>query len=216
MKKETIVSSDDSSLTVDLSRKDIKAVGGAGEEERKNNNGNHNANNANSVKEDELVEKTVEKSVEKNAEAYTVAVSVHDEKVADSNSSSKSAVNILEVLSAKEKQSEREHGDTSPANVTKSTSSETQTSLGTSTAFYTETTILGASTSSLTSISSSTTVPYRPGPTRHRRIAGYIDENDLSTPYNHYRCLSPNEHYGKSLLFLLPFLRFIDLDIPIL
>ena len=31
---------------------------------------------------------------------------------------------------------------------------------------------------------------------RYRRgIAGHVDEDDLSTPYNHYRCLSPSEQH---------------------
>uniref|UniRef100_V9IH66 Retinal guanylate cyclase n=2 Tax=Apis cerana TaxID=7461 RepID=V9IH66_APICE len=113
------------------------------------------------------------------------------------NSSLKSTANIFQILSTKEKVNGRENDDTNSTIVTKSTSGDTQTSLGTS-IFYTEKTVLGASTSSLTSISSSTNL-YRPaGPAKHRRITGYIDENDLSTPYNHYRCLSPNEHYGRS------------------
>ncbi|PSN34035.1 hypothetical protein C0J52_17493 [Blattella germanica] len=35
---------------------------------------------------------------------------------------------------------------------------------------------------------------------RHRRaIAGHVDEDDLSTPYNHYRCLSPSEQHLNHL-----------------
>lgn len=143
---------------------------------------------------------TVENINKIDPETRRVAVSVHHDAQSvhhDSNSFSKSTVSsTLEILSSRKKSIERESDDANPATVARSTCNETQTSLGTSAIFYTETTILGASTTSLTSISSSTTVPYRPGPARHRRI-GYIDENDLSTPYNHYRCLSPNEHYGK-------------------
>lgn len=104
----------------------------------------------------------------------------------------------------KEKEEEKEkdkngNGDSvDPICVRKNASGDTRASLGSSGMFHAETPVLGASTSSLASISSSTTGPYRPVPTRHRRIAGYIDENDLSTPYNHYRCLSPNEHYGRT------------------
>lgn len=154
------------------------------EEESKNNNGNENVN-------------IDDGNTDKDLETYKIAVSVHDEQVQDTNSSLKSTANILHILSTKEKVNGRENDDTNSTIVTKSISGDAQTSLGTS-IFYTEKTILGASTSSLTSISSSTN-PYRPaGPAKHRRITGYIDENDLSTPYNHYRCLSPNEHYGKS------------------
>ncbi|KAK9293807.1 hypothetical protein QLX08_011361 [Tetragonisca angustula] len=182
--EESAVSPDVSSVPVDLSCEDTR-----GEDERENNNECRNVNI-----DDDKVE-----SINKNPETCRVAVSVHNEQsVHDSNSFSKSMVNTLEILSSRKTSSERESDDADPATVVKTaTCNDAQTSLGTSAIFYTETTVLGASTSSLTSISSSTTVPYRPGPARHRRI-GYIDENDLSTPYNHYRCLSPNEHYGKS------------------
>ncbi|XP_066588418.1 retinal guanylyl cyclase 2-like [Prorops nasuta] len=63
--------------------------------------------------------------------------------------------------------------------------------------------LLGASTTSLTSTCSglqqSSVISFRPG--RHRRAATGIfsDEDDLSTPYNHYRCISPNnEHHGNA------------------
>ncbi|XP_063978176.1 retinal guanylyl cyclase 2 isoform X2 [Diachasmimorpha longicaudata] len=60
--------------------------------------------------------------------------------------------------------------------------------------------LLGAaSTTSLSSISSSA---FRGSSSRHRRV-GHIDEDDLSTPYNYYRCLSPNEHYSKGTSRLL-------------
>lgn len=168
--------------TMNLSCKDTNA-----EEESKNNNGKNQNVNIDDVDE----------NTDKDLETYKIAVSVHDEQIQNTNSSLKSTANIFQILSTKEKVNGRENDDTNSTIVTKSISGDTQTSLGTS-IFYTEKTILGASTSSLTSISSSTN-PYRPvGPAKHRRITGYIDENDLSTPYNHYRCLSPNEHYGKS------------------
>lgn len=44
--------------------------------------------------------------------------------------------------------------------------------------------LLGASTSSLCSF---------------RRPPRKIDEEDLSTPYNHYKCLSPKQRIGKLL-----------------
>lgn len=65
----------------------------------------------------------------------------------------------------------------------KSTSSETPIPLGTPvSASEVAAALLGASTSSLCG--------YR----RHRKI-----EEDISTPYNHYRCLSPKHKVGKSL-----------------
>lgn len=54
------------------------------------------------------------------------------------------------------------------------------------------------STTSLSSISSSA---FR-GTGRYRRV-GVVDADDLSTPYNHYRCLSPNEHYGRLKINLI-------------
>lgn len=183
MNKESVT--DDNTIpTMDLSCKDTNA------EEESKNNGNQNVN------VDDVDGKM---TTDKDLETYKIAVSVHDEQVQDTNSSSKSTANILHILSTKEKVNGRENDDTANSTtVTKTTFGDTQcSSLGTS-IFYTEKTVLGASTSSLTSISSSTN-PYRPaGPAKHRRITGYIDENDLSTPYNYYRCLSPNEHYGKS------------------
>ncbi|KAL3281132.1 hypothetical protein HHI36_004354 [Cryptolaemus montrouzieri] len=66
----------------------------------------------------------------------------------------------------------------------KSTSSDTPMSLGTPvSASEVAAALLGASTSSLCG--------YR----RHRRI----EEEDLSTPYNHYKCLSPKHRSGKLL-----------------
>lgn len=180
MNEESIVSADGTPVSMALSCEDAKE-----EDERKNHNECRNVN---------VDDGDTARNIDKNAETCKVAVSVHDKQVEDSSPSSRSAP----VLSSKIKPDEKENDDANPATVIKSTTSDTQAPLGTSAIFCTETAVLGASTTSLTSISSSATVPYRPGPPRHRRIAGYIDENDLSTPYNHYRCLSPNEHYGKS------------------
>ena len=137
------------------------------------------------------------KNNEDDTRTRNVAVSIEDDKASGPNSSGKSPTNISTV-SLKDKSNERGTGNVDPSNVTKSTSGDNQASLGASSIFYTDTTVLGASTTSLASISSSATNPFRPAPPRHRRITGYIDENDLSTPYNHYRCLSPNEQYGRS------------------
>ncbi|XP_023248641.1 retinal guanylyl cyclase 2 [Copidosoma floridanum] len=57
--------------------------------------------------------------------------------------------------------------------------------------------LLGASSTSINSVSSSV---FRGRP---RRV-GVIDEDDLSTPYNYYRCLSPNEHNGERPPFPFP------------
>ncbi|XP_039308275.1 retinal guanylyl cyclase 2 isoform X2 [Solenopsis invicta] len=134
-----------------------------------------------------------------------VAVSVHDERTLLPSYSLKSTSDFIEVLQGKQdtaaRTSEAAAATATAAvhgGVTKSTSSD-QASLGVSSSISgVESTaaILGASTSSLTSIASSTA--YRQPLARHRRFAtGCIDENDLSTPYNHYRCLSPNEYHGK-------------------
>ncbi|XP_033351701.1 uncharacterized protein LOC117234512 isoform X1 [Bombus vosnesenskii] len=179
MNEESIVSADGTPISMALSCEDTKE-----EDERKNHNECRNVN---------VDDGDTARNIDKNVETCKVAVSVHDKQVQDSSSFSKSAP----VLPSKIKPDEKENDDANPATVVKTTS-DTQAALGTSAIFCTETAVLGASTTSLTSISSSATVPYRPGPPRHRRIAGYIDENDLSTPYNHYRCLSPNEHYGRS------------------
>lgn len=67
----------------------------------------------------------------------------------------------------------------------KSTSSDTPMSLETPvSASEVAAALLGASTSSLCGFRG-----------RHRRI----EEEDLSTPYNHYKCLSPKERAGKLL-----------------
>lgn len=130
-----------------------------------------------------------------------VAVSVHDERTLLPSFSLKSTSEFIEVLQGKQDTVTRPSegvlggGGGGSGSVTKSTSGDNQASLGVSTSVTSvdPTAILGASTSSLTSISSS--AAYRQPLARHRRFAaGCIDENDLSTPYNYYRCLSPNEH----------------------
>ncbi|XP_025163076.1 retinal guanylyl cyclase 2 isoform X2 [Harpegnathos saltator] len=124
-----------------------------------------------------------------------VSVSVHDERSLLPSYSLKSTNDFMEALSGRQDPTTKtcEHAGT----VSKSTSGDTQASLGVSSLVSggePMATVLGASTSSLTSIASSAT--YRQPP-RLRRLAGCIDEKDLSTPYNYYRCLSPNEHHGK-------------------
>lgn len=52
--------------------------------------------------------------------------------------------------------------------------------------------LLGAS--STTSLTSATGSLFR---LRPRRVSGVIDEDDLSLPYNHYKCLSPQGNTGK-------------------
>ncbi|XP_053981020.1 uncharacterized protein LOC128877602 isoform X2 [Hylaeus volcanicus] len=150
---------------------------------------------------------------ENNPEEGKVAVSVHDEKNLGSNSSPKLGTDSGKIAPPKEAANRK--GNDNATNAVRNSSGETQTSLAASTVYSGETGILGASNTSLASISSSATAPYRPGPTRHRRIGGYIDENDLSTPYNYYRCLSPNEHYGKTSSLGSRFLkRQFSLDRP--
>ncbi|XP_046427719.1 retinal guanylyl cyclase 2 [Neodiprion fabricii] len=123
----------------------------------------------------------------RNAFTRRVSASVHDEKTLTTSFSLKSS-DAVEILRDIVKTPEYN----SSANVTKSTSGDTQLSLGTPvSATEVAAALLGASTTSLTSVTGSA---FRG---RHRRV-GVIDEDDLSTPYNHYRCLSPNEHYGKS------------------
>ncbi|XP_015438494.1 PREDICTED: retinal guanylyl cyclase 2 [Dufourea novaeangliae] len=143
----------------------------------------------------EATGETTEARIEEKDAELAIPVPVHDEKSHGVNCSPKLSTDSFSVM--------------------KNTSSgEARTSLGASTVYSGETTILGASTTSLTSISSSAAAPYRPGPVRHRRIAGYIDENDLSTPYNHYRCLSPNEHYGRTTTSCRFLKRQFSLDRP--
>ncbi|KYN04499.1 Retinal guanylyl cyclase 2 [Cyphomyrmex costatus] len=135
-------------------------------------------------------------SFEEAASTRKVAVSVHNERTLLPSYSLKSTNDFIEVLQGKQdtatKTSEAVH-----SGMTKSTSSDNQVSLGMSASGADPpAALLGASTSSLTSIASSTA--YRQPLARHRRFApGCIDENDLSTPYNHYRCLSPNEYHVK-------------------
>ncbi|XP_012537181.2 retinal guanylyl cyclase 2 [Monomorium pharaonis] len=126
-----------------------------------------------------------------------VAVSVHgDERTLLPSYSLKS--DFIEVLQGRQDTVARTGEGGGGSGVTKSTSGDNQASFGVSSSMSAaaEPTILGASTSSLTSITSA--AAYRQPLARHRRFpTGYIDENDLSTPYNHYRCLSPNEYHGK-------------------
>ncbi|XP_032677580.1 retinal guanylyl cyclase 2 isoform X2 [Odontomachus brunneus] len=135
-------------------------------------------------------------SFEEASNIRKVAVSVHDERTLLPSYSLKSTNDFIETLSGRQDTLSRACEPHS--SVTKSTSGDTQASLGVSSSVSggepTTATILGASTSSLTSIASSAT--YRQPP-RLRRLAGCLDEKDLSTPYNYYRCLSPNEHHGK-------------------
>lgn len=128
-----------------------------------------------------------------------VAVSVHDERVLLPSYSLKSSGDFIETFQVKQDSVTRtSEGVYVGGVVNKGTSGDTQISLGMSSSVSgAEATaaILGASTSSLTSVPSSAT--YRQPLSRHRRFAATcIDENDLSTPYNYYRCLSPNEHHG--------------------
>jgi len=140
-------------------------------------------------------------SFDETTNVRKVAVSVHDERKLLPTLSLRSTNDFIEVLvqgkqdTATAKTGEVVHSGA----VTKSSSGDTQIILGVSSSasgVESNAAILGASTSSLTSIPNSAT--YRqPPPARHRRFAaGCIDENDLSMPYNHYRCLSPNEHHG--------------------
>ncbi|KYM85144.1 Retinal guanylyl cyclase 2 [Atta colombica] len=132
------------------------------------------------------------------ASTRKVAVSVHNERTLLPSYSLKSTNDFIEVLQGKQdtvtRTSEMVH-----SSMTKSTSSDNQVSLGVSPSVSSAdppAALLGASTSSLTSIASS--AAYRQPLARHRRFTpGCIDENDLSTPYNHYRCLSPNEYHTK-------------------
>lgn len=138
-------------------------------------------------------------SFEETTSVRKVAVSVHDERTTLLPSYSlKSTSDFIEVLQGKQDAATKAgEAVVHIGAVTKSPSGDTQIALSSSASGYEpNATILGASTSSLTSIANS--AAYRQPPARHRRFAaGCIDENDLSTPYNHYRCLSPNEsHHG--------------------
>ncbi|XP_043264034.1 uncharacterized protein LOC122404161 isoform X3 [Colletes gigas] len=174
---ETIILPDDESPSKDLQRNDSNVERRGAEEAHKESNADVDV---------DLPETRVQETPEEDK----VIVSVHEEKIAAPNSSPKTSTDIAKTTPSKD-------AGNGKGNDSKATTGETQMSLGASTTYSTETPILGASNTSLASISSSATAPYRPGPTRHRRIGGYIDENDLSTPYNYYRCLSPNEHYGR-------------------
>ncbi|XP_067207687.1 retinal guanylyl cyclase 2 isoform X2 [Linepithema humile] len=140
-------------------------------------------------------------SFDETAGVRKVAVSVHDERTLLPSYSLRS--DLIEVLQGKQDTSVARTGEAAAHGsgaVTKSPSGDTQIALGVSSSSASgvepNAATLGASTSSLTSIANS--AAYRQPPARHRRFAaGCIDENDLSTPYNYYRCLSPNEHHGK-------------------
>ncbi|KAJ8686310.1 hypothetical protein QAD02_022104 [Eretmocerus hayati] len=81
--------------------------------------------------------------------------------------------------------------DYASSSVTKSTSGENAFNLGTPvSAAEVAAKLLCASTSSINLSSGHNMYRSRP------RRSGVIEEDDLSMPYNHYRCLSPNEHYG--------------------
>lgn len=68
----------------------------------------------------------------------------------------------------------------------KSTSSDTPMSLGTPvSANEVAAALLAASNTSLSGFRG-----------RHRRV---VDDGDISTPYSHYKCLSPKERSGKLL-----------------
>lgn len=137
-------------------------------------------------------------SFEEAIDVKKVAVSVHNERTLLPSYSLRSN-DFIEVLQGKHdatKTAEAVHGGI----MSKSTSGDTQASLGVLSSTVPSAdpaaAILGASTSSLSSIAAS--AAYRQPPLRHRRF-GCIEENDLSMPYNHYRCLSPNEHHGTCL-----------------
>ncbi|XP_011334672.2 retinal guanylyl cyclase 2 isoform X1 [Ooceraea biroi] len=138
-------------------------------------------------------------SFEEAAGIRRVAVSVHDERVQLLPSYSLKSSSSDPTEAGRQDAGMKNESEIRGGTVTKSPSGDTQASLGVASSMSSadpSAAILGASTSSLTSIASSAT--YRQPPARYRRfVAGCIDENDLSTPYNHYRCLSPNEHHGK-------------------
>ncbi|XP_058791773.1 guanylate cyclase D isoform X2 [Phymastichus coffea] len=120
-------------------------------------------------------------SIEKPSSSRRVPVSVHD------NLSSNEPFKV-------DTTGTRSTSDYSSANVTKSTSTDNPVTLGTPvSATEVAAALLGASSTSINSMTSNVFSRNRP-----RRMGGVIDEDDLSTPYNHYRCLSPNEHYGKA------------------
>lgn len=129
------------------------------------------------------------------SETKKVNVFVHDEKTLETSNSLKSTEDLFEML--KNERMNQKPPEFSDISIKKSTSSDTQISSNILAVSDTETTatILGASTTSLSSIASSVALSFRSAAaSKHRRFVGGIDENDLSTPYNRYRCLSPNEH----------------------
>uniref|UniRef100_A0AAR5Q3B1 Guanylate cyclase domain-containing protein n=3 Tax=Dendroctonus ponderosae TaxID=77166 RepID=A0AAR5Q3B1_DENPD len=82
------------------------------------------------------------------------------------------------------------HDDKSSDRIVKSTSSDAPLILGTPvSASEVAAALLGASTSSL--------CPYRRGPRSTSKIQE--EDEDISTPYSHYKCLSPKVRTGKLL-----------------
>ncbi|XP_015179182.1 PREDICTED: retinal guanylyl cyclase 2-like isoform X2 [Polistes dominula] len=133
------------------------------------------------------------------SETKKVNVSVHGDKTLETSNSLKSTEDLFELL--KNERINQKPTEISNLSIKKSTSSDTQISSNILAVSDTETTatMLGASTTSLTSIASSVALSFRSAAaSKHRRFIGGIDENDLSTPYNRYRCLSPNEHNRSS------------------
>ena len=124
---------------------------------------------------------TIEHSPVEKTDTKKVAVSVHNERTLTYSYSLRSS-EVIEPPRDMVKTPEY-----NSATITKSTSGDNQSTLATPvSATEVAAALLGASSTSLASI---------PGQNfrRHRRV-GVIDEDDLSTPYNHYRCLSPHEH----------------------
>ncbi|XP_031787096.1 guanylate cyclase 2D isoform X2 [Nasonia vitripennis] len=141
-------------------------------------------------------------SIDKGTGLKRVAVSVHEDRAAVLGQSfsmrSVGPSDTIDVAFCRD--GTRSTPDYASATVTKSTSGDNPMTLGESASCLSERSegtpvsatevaaaLLGASSTSINSVSSSV---FRGRP---RRV-GVIDEDDLSTPYNHYRCLSPNEH----------------------
>ncbi|OXU32024.1 hypothetical protein TSAR_004322 [Trichomalopsis sarcophagae] len=129
-------------------------------------------------------------SIDKGTGLKRVAVSVHEDRAAVLGQSfsmrSVGPSDTIDVAFCRD--GTRSTPDYASATVTKSTSGDNPMTLGTPvSATEVAAALLGASSTSINSVSSSV---FRGRP---RRV-GVIDEDDLSTPYNHYRCLSPNEH----------------------
>ncbi|KAI4498634.1 hypothetical protein M0802_006340 [Mischocyttarus mexicanus] len=150
-----------------------------------------------SLKDGQAESTTARRTILANIKNY----SVHDEEDDEDsiNEKGKDDEDLFELL--KNERINQKPTEISDLTIKKSTSSDTQISSNILAVSDTETTatILGASTTSLTSIASSVALSIRSAAaSKHRRFIGGIDENDLSTPYNRYRCLSPNEHNRSS------------------